>query len=283
MSQSSNSQPKKYTIRKRRRSPLFAIFWWLVMIFLYGPLAVIVLYSFNAINSAASFAGFSLRWYHQLFSDPSVVSAFYNSMILAVTSSIIAVILGSFMGYGLYRHRGSRMGWLIILLYLPMVMPDIVFGIADMAFFVRIHSWTGWLSPGLGTMIISHVTFEIPFVALVVYSRFVGMDATLFDASKDLYASPFKRTLHFIIPAIKPALVAGFFLAFTLSFDDFVVSFFTSGPNSATLSIYIWGAIRKGVSPEINAIGSLMILAVFIAALISLLFTMRSRRREGAI
>uniref|UniRef100_UPI0005B8CF30 ABC transporter permease n=1 Tax=Halotalea alkalilenta TaxID=376489 RepID=UPI0005B8CF30 len=140
-----------------------------------------------------------------------------------------------------------------------------------------------WLRPGMTTMIIAHVTFQLPFVALVVYSRFVGLDASLFDAAKDLYASPWKRAVHFIIPAIKPALVAGFFLAFTLSFDDFVISFFTSGPESATLPIYIWGAIRRGISPEINAIGALMIFAVMIAALLSLAFTLRSRRREGVL
>ncbi len=126
-------------------------------------------------------------------------------------------------------------------------------------------------------MIIAHVTFQIPFVALIVYSRFVGLDPTLFEAAKDLYATPFKRVLHFMLPTIKPALISAFFLSFTLSIDDFVISFFTAGPESATLPIYIWGAIKKGVSPEINAIASLMIGAVVVAAILSLFFSRRRR------
>ncbi|ANF57482.1 ABC transporter permease [Halotalea alkalilenta] len=270
-------------MRRRRVHPGFALFWWLTIAFLYLPLAVVVLFSFNEINSAANFAGFSLRWYQRLLGNQQIIDAFYNSMVLALVSSLIALVLGALMGYGLYRHRGRRLGWLIALIYLPIVMPDVVFGISEMAFFVRFNALTGWLRPGMTTMIIAHVTFQLPFVALVVYSRFVGLDASLFDAAKDLYASPWKRAVYFIIPAIKPALVAGFFLAFTLSFDDFVISFFTSGPESATLPIYIWGAIRRGISPEINAIGALMIFAVMIAALVSLAFTLRSRRREGVL
>ncbi|MGJ8513733.1 ABC transporter permease [Carnimonas bestiolae] len=270
-------------MRQRRAHPAFAVFWWLTLLFLYLPLAVVVLFSFNAINSAATFAGFSLRWYTSLFGNDAVIHAFYNSMVLALSSSVIALVLGTFLGYGLYRHRGRRMGWLIILIYLPIVMPDVVFGISDMAFFVRLNSTFGILKPGMLTMIISHVTFELPFVALLIYARFVSLDAALFDASKDLYAGPVKRALYFVIPAIKPALVAGFFLAFTLSFDDFVISFFTSGPESATLPIYIWGAIRRGISPDINAIGALMIAAVLIAALVSLIFTLKSRKREGSL
>jgi len=257
------------------------IYWWLLLFFLYLPLAVVVLFSFNSINSAATFESFSLRWYRELFSDSQVLSALSNSLILAISSSVIALLFGSLIGYGLYRHRHRKLGWLIILIYLPIVMPDIVFGIADMTFFVRLNSLTGWLSPGLDTMILSHVTFEIPFVALIVYSRFVGLDATLFDAAKDLYASPLKRTLHFIIPAIKPALISAFFLSFTLSIDDFVISFFTAGPQSSTLPIYIWGAVKKGITPEINAVGALMIGAVIVAAVISLLVTHRRPRQDS--
>ncbi|MCM2131110.1 ABC transporter permease [Larsenimonas rhizosphaerae] len=251
------------------------IYWWVLLFFLYLPLAVVVLFSFNSINSAAIFESFSLRWYYRLLANDQIMSALWHSIVLAMSSSVIAVLLGTLIGYGLYRHRRRGLGWLIVLIYLPIVMPDIVFGIADMTFFVRINALTGWLAPGLGPMILSHVTFEIPFVALIVYSRFVGLDPTLFDAAKDLYASPVKRAWHFIVPAIKPALISAFFLSFTLSIDDFVISFFTSGPESSTLPIYIWGAIRKGVTPEINAIATLMIAAVIVAAIISLLVTRR--------
>ncbi|REC96579.1 ABC transporter permease [Kushneria indalinina] len=252
-----------------------AVFWWLTLIFLYAPLLVVMVFSFNAINTSARWGGFSLRWYERLLNNDVVISAIGHTLLLAVISSIIAVILGAMIGYGLYRHRARRLGLLIVLIYLPIVMPDIVFGIADMAFFVQINRLTGLLSPGLSTMVIAHVTFQIPFVALIVYSRFVGLDATLFDAAKDLYASPWQRMLHFILPTLKPALLSAFFLSFTLSVDDFVISFFTAGPESATLPIYIWGAIRRGISPEINAIATLMIASVALVAVVSLLFNRR--------
>ncbi|WP_442487034.1 ABC transporter permease [Halomonas litopenaei] len=262
-------------MRKRTLKRGLTAFWWLTLVFLYLPLAVVVLFSFNAANSAASMTGLSLRWYHQLFANDQIMSAFGNTLVLALTSSLIALVIGCLIGYGMYRHRHRKLGWLIVLIYLPIVLPDIVFGISEMAFFVKIHELTGLLGPGLGTMIIAHVTFQIPFVALIVYSRFVGLDPSLFEAAKDLYASPLKRVVHFMLPTIKPALISAFFLSFTLSVDDFVISFFTSGPESATLPIYIWGAIKKGVSPEINAIATLMIAAVALAALASLVVNRR--------
>ncbi|GHB10961.1 ABC transporter permease [Salinicola rhizosphaerae] len=252
-----------------------SLFWWLMLAFLYLPLAVIVFYSFNSANSAAYFAGFSLRWYERLLNNDQLLDALSNSLTLGIASSIIALIVGTLIGYGMYRHRSRKLGWLIVLIYLPIVMPDIVFGISDMAFFITLDREFGILGPSLMTMIIAHVTFQIPFVALIVYSRFVGLDPTLFEAAKDLYASPFQRARHFLLPTLKPSLIAAFFLSFTLSIDDFVISFFTAGPENATLPIYIWGAIRRGVSPEINAIATLMIGAVVIAAVFSLLFNRR--------
>ncbi|WP_251978315.1 ABC transporter permease [Salinicola avicenniae] len=254
-----------------------ALFWWLIVAFLYLPLAVIVFYSFNAANSAAYFAGFSLRWYQRLAHNDQLLGALSNSLILGIASSLIALIVGTLIGYGLYRHRARRLGWLIVLIYLPIVMPDIVFGISEMTFFVTLERHFGVLGPSLLTMIIAHVTFQLPFVALIVYSRFVGLDPTLFEAAKDLYASPWQRARHFLLPTLKPSLIAAFFLSFTLSVDDFVISFFTAGPENATLPIYIWGAIRRGVSPEINAIATLMIATVMLAAILSLLFNRRDR------
>ncbi|MDR5901458.1 ABC transporter permease [Halomonas icarae] len=265
-------------MRKRTLKRSLTGFWWFTLAFLYLPLAVVALFSFNASNSAARFTGFSWRWYERLLGNEEILSAFANSMVLAIVSSVIALVVGCLIGYGMYRHRHRKLGWLIVLIYLPIVLPDIVFGISEMAFFVQVHRLTGFLQPGLGTMIIAHVTFQIPFVALIVYSRFVGLDPTLFEAAKDLYATPTKRVIHFMLPTIKPALISAFFLSFTLSVDDFVISFFTAGPESATLPIYIWGAIKKGVSPEINAIATLMIAAVAIVAVISLIF---SRRRQA--
>lgn len=245
------------------------VFWYAVMFFLYAPLAVVVLYSFNSINSSAQFAGFSLRWYGELFADQTILNAFYNSLSLALASSSISTVVGTLLGYGMYTYRHRKIAWLIWLIYLPILMPDIVYGISQMSFFTSVHDLTGLFTLGLDTMIIAHVSFQVPFVALLVYARLVGLDARLFEACHDLYASAWQRAWYFILPVLRPAIISSFFLAFTLSIDDFVISFFTSGPESVTLPIYIWSAIKKGISPEINAIATLMIGAVVAAAAVA--------------
>jgi len=241
------------------------------MVFLYAPLAVVVFFSFNQINSSARFAGFSWQWYERLFANEVILSALGNTVILALTSSAIAVVIGGFLGYGLYRYRRWKLGWLIWLIYLPVVMPDIVFGIAEMTFFVTLSQYIALFTPGLTTMIIAHVTFQVPFVALLVNARLLSLDAQLFEVCQDLYATPLQRARYFIVPVLTPAIIASALLALTLSIDDFVISFFTAGPDSTTLPIYIWSAIKKGVTPEVNAMATLMIAGVIGVALLSLL------------
>jgi len=256
-------------VKRRRLQRGLRAFWYLVLFFLYAPLGIVVLFSFNSVNTYSRFAGFSLRWYESLIHNEAIVNAFYNSLTLAVVSSCIATVMGTVLGYGMYRYRHLKLGWLIWFIYLPIVMPDIVYGISEMSFFVSVHDATGLLNPGIGTMIIAHITFQVPFVALLAYSRLVQMDPMLFEATQDLYAKPWQRAWYFILPTLRSALISAFFLSFTLSIDDFVISFFTAGPSSTTLPIFIWSAIKKGVTPEINAISTLMIAAVFTAATIS--------------
>ncbi|MEX0448459.1 ABC transporter permease [Spiribacter sp. 221] len=246
-------------------------FWIVLLVFLYAPLAVVVFFSFNSINSSARFAGFSLQWYERLFRNEAIISALTNTVVLATVSTLIAVIIGGLLGYGFYRYRLGRLSWLVWLIYLPVIMPDIVFGIAEMTFFVAINERLGILSPGLGTMVIAHVTFQVPFVALLVNARLLSLDPQLFEACHDLYAGPWQRARFFLLPVLRPAILSSFLLALTLSIDDFVISFFTAGPQSTTLPIYIWSAIKKGVTPEVNAIATLMIGSVFVVALFSLL------------
>lgn len=253
------------------------VFWYALLLFLYAPLAVVVVFSFNSINSSARFEGFSLQWYERLFGNEVIMHALSNTAALALVSTLIAVVIGGMLGYGFYRYRLGRWSWLVWLIYLPVIMPDIVFGIAEMTFFVAIHQWLGILAPGLGTMIIAHVTFQVPFVALLVNARLLALDASLFEAAQDLYAAPWQRLRFFLLPVLRPALAASFLLALTLSIDDFVISFFTAGPESTTLPIYIWSAIRKGVTPEINAIATIMIASVFLIAMVSML---GGRRRQ---
>lgn len=246
--------------------------WYLTIGFLYLPLVFVVLFSFNAANSYSRFPGLSLRWYARMLENPYLMGAFTNTIVLALTSAVIATALGAVLGYGMYKYRHLKLGWLIWFIYLPIVMPDIVYGISQMTFFITIHEFTGLLQPGLLTMIIAHVTFQVPFVSLLVYSQLVRMDPLLFEATQDLYASPLQRAWFFILPAIRASLISSFFLSITLSIDDFVISFFTSGPESTTLPIFIWSAIKRGVTPEINAVSALMILAVFSAGVIIYVF-----------
>lgn len=245
------------------------VYWYLALAFLYAPLAIVVVFSFNATNTYARFSGFSLKWYQRLFANETIVNAFYNSLTLAVVSSCAATVIGTVLGYGMYRYRHLKLGWLIWFIYLPIVMPDIVYGISQMTFFVTIFDATGFLKPSIVTMIIAHISFQVPFVALLVFSRLVQLDPMLFEATQDLYARPWQRAWYFILPTLRAALLSAFFLSFTLSIDDFVISFFTAGPESTTLPIFIWSAIKKGITPEINAISTLMIVAVFTAAALS--------------
>jgi spermidine/putrescine transport system permease protein len=231
-----------------------------------------MLYSFNEANTPTHITQFSFKWYNQLFSDSVVLGAFKNSLILGIVSSFVSMVLGALLGYGMYAHKNRRLGWLVWIIYLPIVTPDIIYGIAQLSFFTNLHNMLGILSPGLGTMMIAHISFQVPFVALLVYSRLVGLDPRLFDACHDLYANGLQRARFFIVPTLRPALLAGFFLAFTLSIDDFVISFFTAGPNSTTLPIYIWSAIKKGITPEVNAAATILIGAVFAVAAISMAF-----------
>lgn len=260
-------------------------FWYLVLVFLYTPLLIIVLYSFNDANSLTHISHFSLRWYQKLFANDQVIGALERSVFLGIGSSVLAATIGTMLGYGMYIHRGvKRLAWLVWIVYLPIATPDILYGISELGFFSDMYSTFGILRPGFITMLIAQVSFEMPFVALVVYSRLVGLDPELFNACKDLYANGWQRARYFIVPTLAPAIVAGFFLAFTLSIDDLVISFFTTGPGDTTLPIYIWSAIKKGVTPEINAAASILIGGVFAAAVFTMAFqyvralTRRERR-----
>jgi spermidine/putrescine transport system permease protein len=258
-----------------------------VYILLYAPLFLIAVFSFAPAPGPDHHTA-SLSWYHTLVHDPQVLAALRRSLQLAIISAMIGTVLGTLMGFGLNRFRPqSGSGWLFtlpsLIIYLPIIMPSLVFGISELIFFNFVHSATGLLSAGLLTMGIAHVTFQAPYVALVVFARLSGLDPNLFEASHDLYANGWKSFLYLTIPVIQPALIGGFLLAITLSIDDFTISFFTSGPGSVTLPLYIYSAIaRKGGSPEINALGTMMIAAVIGIALLQYVYT-RRRDRQLAV
>lgn len=256
---------------------------WPLYALLYTPLALVAFYSFAP---APNQMGHSLHAYNVLLHDGDVFTALRRSLLLAIGSATTSTALGTLLGYGLCRFRSPNAKGVLahlpsLILYTPIIMPSLVFGISELIFFNLVHNATGFLSAGLETMIIAHITFQVPYVALTVYARLAGLDRYLFDAANDLYANGLKSFLYLIIPVVQPAIIGGFLLGITLSIDDFTISFFTSGPGSVTLPIYIYGAIaRKGISPEINALGTLMIGTIILLALIHFFIT-RHRDRAG--
>jgi spermidine/putrescine transport system permease protein len=253
---------------------------WPVYVLLYTPLALVAYYSLTP-HAASEWHGYQI-----LFADTNVFAAVRRSLVLALGSAFTSTVLGTLLGYGLHRFRNRHAtGWLShgpsLIIYTPIIMPSIVFGIAELIFFNLVHNATGLLAAGLQTMIIAHITFQVPYVALTVVARLAGLDPNLFDAANDLYADAVKSFLHLTLPVVRPAIIGGFLLGITLSIDDFTISFFTAGPGSVTLPIYIYSAIaRKGVTPEINAIGTLVIVTVIVLALAHFFIT-RHRDRTG--
>ena len=259
---------------------------WPVYILLYTPLALVAYYSFAP---APNQAGHSLHAYGILLHDATVGVALQRSLVLALVSATVSTALGTLLGYGLSRFRapnarGVAANLPSLIIYTPIIMPSLVFGISELIFFNFVHGYTGLLGAGLGTMVIAHITFQVPYIALTVFARLAGLDPNLFEASHDLYANGIKSFFFLIVPVVRPAIIGGFLLSITLSIDDLTISFFTEGPGRVTLPIYIYGAIaRKGISPEINALGTLMIVTVIILAIANAVITWRRDRRANLL
>lgn len=232
-----------------------------IYLFLYLPLGVVVVQSFNSSRYGVTWGGFTLQWYFSLLKNPDTIAALRNTLWLAVGSTVIATVLGTLLGYGLARHRFAGKLVLQGLLHLTVCIPDIVLAVALLLFFGTLRSAMGFVGLGLGTMIMAHVTFQLPFVALAVGARLAGTDPAVEEAAYDLGASRGQRFWYVTLPMMRPGIVAGALLAFTLSLDDFVVSFFTSGAGSTTLPILIYSSVKRGITPEIHALSTLIIVA----------------------
>jgi len=251
----------------------------LLYLFLYAPIAVVMVYSFNSARFGARWTGFTTNWYGALLDNPAALSAARNTLLLAVLSTSIATVLGTLLGYGLDRFNFPGKRFFSRLLYVPVFIPDIILAVALLLFYSLVRSWLGLFDLGLTTMVIAHVTFQIPFVAIVVRSRLVGLDPALEEAARDLGANGWQTFTHVTLPLILPGIMAGGMLAFTLSLDDFVVSFFTSGPGSTTLPILIYSSVKRGITPDINALSTLIILASIAATIV---ITMLQRNQRAA-
>jgi len=235
--------------------------------FLYAPIVTVMILSFNAAHHGVGWQGFTLHWYRALLENRQALEAGGNTLVLAVISTGVATGLGSMLGYGLSRYDFPGRRFLARWLPLPVFIPDIVMAVSLLLFFSLVRRWLGFLELGLVTMILGHVTFQIPFVAMVIRARLAGLDPALEEAAHDLGATAWQTFWRITFPLILPGVLAGAMMAFTLSLDDFVVSFFTSGPGSTTLPILIYSSVKRGITPEINALSTLIVLASILAAI----------------
>jgi len=255
-----------------KRSPWLAVVSSFLYVFLYAPIAVVVVYSFNKSRYGAGWTGFTGKWYGVLWNNDVAIQAAINTLILAVVSTAVSTVLGTLLGYGLSKFSFPGKTLFSWVLFLPVVIPDIVFAVALLLFYGLVRDHLGLFHLGMQTMIIAHVTFQIPFVALVVRARCSGMNKALEEASHDLGADSWKTFWHVTFPLILPGITSGALLAFTLSLDDFVVSFFTAGPGSTTLPILIYSSVKRGITPDINALSALMVLASVILVILVTIF-----------
>jgi spermidine/putrescine transport system permease protein len=248
---------------------------------LYLPLAAVAALSLNAARLGVQWHGFTLRWYAQLARNSLVLGAAANTLILAAASTAVATVLGTALALGLERFpwpRGMRRA-VDAVVYVPVVTPDIVFAVGMLLAFEAARQVIGGLRLGLGTMIVAHVTFQVSFVALTVSSRLATIGRTVEEAARDLYAGTWYSIRRVTFPLLAPGIVAGAMLAFTLSLDDFVISFFTSGPSSVTLPLYIYGSLRRGITPEIHALSTVVFLAT-VALVLALQLLARSPKED---
>ncbi|NLY21459.1 MAG: ABC transporter permease [Tissierellia bacterium] len=225
----------------------------LAFIFLYAPIIVLIVFSFNDSRLRGNWAGFSFRWYIELFNDRNILMAFYNTIVVAVVSTVISTIIGTFAAIGIHSLRGAKKSVMLNLNYLPVLNPDIVTAVSLMALF-RFLS----VKFGLGTLIISHIVFSIPYVVLSILPKLRQLDPNLLDAAMDLGATPFIAIRKVIIPQIIPGIVTGALIAFTMSIDDFAISFFNTGQGVSNLSITIYSMTKRGINPSINALSTIM-------------------------
>ena len=242
-----------------------------MFIFLYLPIIILIAYSFNDNRFASVWTGFSTRWYTEVFNDEAVRNAFGVSMWVAFWSTVISTILGTLTAIAMERFKFWGKVTYDAILYLPIIIPDIVMALSTLLFFVI-------LGVGLSryTILIAHVAFNIAFVAIVVRARLADMDSSLEEAAADLGANPWETFRRITVPLLLPGIIAGALLAFTLSLDDFVITFFMAGPGSTTLPVLIFSKIRFGASPEVNVISTLMFLGSTLLVIFSLLIQRRT-------
>jgi spermidine/putrescine transport system permease protein len=240
----------------------------LIFLFLYAPIATLIIFSFNNSKSRAQWGGFTFKWYQNMFNDPVIMKSLYYTIVIALVAAVVSTLIGTFAAIGIHYMRKWLKGILINVTYLPVLNPDIVTGIGLMLLFILIQMRLGFTS-----LLIAHISFCIPYVIISVLPKLKQLTPNTFEAALDLGATPFQTLWKVILPEISPGIITGFLLAFTLSLDDFVISYFTTGNGVSTLSITIYTMTKRGIKPEINALSTVMFLTILI------LLTLINRRQ----
>ncbi len=247
----------------------------LILILTYLPIVVVVVFSFNDSKMFVSWEGFSWRWYKELFRDSALLEALGNSLILGFTSCVIAGVIGTLGAIGMVRVNFKSKGMIEYLSTIPIMVPEIILGMAFMSFFTLLK-----LPFGMLTLVIAHVSFSIPYVFMMVKARLAGIDKSMEEAARDLGASPVRTFWDITWPLIAPAVLTGCLLAFAMSFDDVVISIFINGATLSTLPIKVYTQIKTGVTPEINALCTIILAVVILVMILVMIFRSRSRKRR---
>jgi len=246
----------------------------LVIVFLFLPIFVLVLFSFNASAQNIIFTGFTTEWYVKLFENSELIDAFLNTLIIAVLSTSISVVIGTISAVGLKKYSFFGEGFINKLIYIPIVIPEIVIGISLLAIFSLAH-----VELGLWSVLLAHISFSIPFIITSVRSVLYSLPPSLEEAAADLGANNWQTFWHVTLPAIKPGIISGALLGFTLSLDDVVISFFTAGPGTNTLPLYVYSVIKTGITPDVNALITMMLAVTIIILFVS--YKISNRAKKG--
>lgn len=236
----------------------------LILAFLYAPIAVLMVFSFNKSKSRANWQGFTLDWYKTLFENDALMSALYTTLICGLLAALVATVIGSMAAYGIGRNRRKKYTLILSVAYIPMLNAEIVTGVSLMLLFTLMK-----LELGFFTMLISHVTFCIPYVLLAVLPKVRQLDWSLYDAAQDLGCTPIHAFWRIMFPELMPGILTGFLLSLTMSIDDFIISFFTTGNGVSNLSISIYTMAKRGIKPEINALSTIMFSVILLILVIA--------------
>ncbi len=256
-----------------RKSRFPAILTWIVLAFLYLPILLLIVNSFNLSRTGGNWGGFTFQWYEKLFSAREIWYAFRNTLVVALIATVVSTVLGTTAACALHRYKSKVQDMHYVLVYSPLIVPEILTGISLLLFFVALR-----VELGIGTVIVAHITFCVSYVTMAVLSRLQDFDNTILEAAHDLGANTWQATWKVLVPCIFPGILSGALLAFTLSVDDFVISFFVAGPGSTTLPIHIYSMIRRGSLPLINALSTILLAITFLVILAGQIISRRHKK-----